>query len=266
METNGYLSNRRRRRGTVGLKRLLKALRAVLVSAIAILAVYLFSQSPLFALQDIEGRGLRQLSLPEITRLSGLNLGMNLFQIDTAQVQRRLLKDPLIAQAEVKRRFPHTVIITIKERQPCALFLAGETLLVIDRQGYILDQSTTDRPYNLPIITGPKAVTTRPGQKVCQDRELGNVLTALDSQTQVFFSEFHIAGRDQLVAYSRDGIPVLLGSPEQLKQKLQTAITFLGSLDTSVPVSYVDIRAVNAPAVKYAQRAGNRGENLYNPN
>ncbi len=264
LKQNNYRRRRGRSQKKLDFGRFIRSLKIVFVITLSILALYLFSQSPFFALQEIEGRGLQRISLSELTKESGLSKGQNLFQVDTDQVKRRLLKDPLIERAEVKRRFPRTIVIEIKERQPRALFLANDTFLVIDRKGYCLDKISSMRSYNLPIITGVRPSTTELGKKVSSSWDMVSILAALDPDVQNFFSEFNIAGKDQLIAYSREGIPILLGSSENLSQKLHVAVSFMESLNSAIPVEYVDIRAVNAPAVKYTRTGGTNGEKLYN--
>ncbi|HHW41542.1 MAG TPA: FtsQ-type POTRA domain-containing protein [Syntrophomonadaceae bacterium] len=264
MKQNTYRRRRGRSRKKLDIRRFAGVLKTVFVITLTIMALYLFSQSPFFALQEIEGKGLQRISLSELTEESGLSKGQNLFRVDTDRVKRRLLKDPLIERAEVKRRLPRTIVIEIKERQPRALFLANDAFLVIDRKGYCLDKISSMRSYNLPIITGIKASTTELGKKVSSSRDMISILAALDPDVQNFFSEFNIAGKEQLIAYSREGIPVLLGSSDNLSQKLHVAVSFMKSLNSAMPVEYVDIRAVNAPAVKYQQIGGTNGEKLYN--
>lgn len=239
-------------------------IRFISVLILGVMAFYLFSQSPFFAVQRIEGKGLQHLSLSGLIQESGLSKGQNIFRIDTAQVRRRLTKDPLIERVEVKRLLPHTIVIEVTERQPRALFLAKDTLLVIDRAGYCLDKISAMRSYNLPVITGIKPGSTELGKRVSSNKEMMSVLAVLDPELQNFFSEFNISGKEQIIAYSRDGVPILLGSSDDLKRKLQVAVSLLENLSSPIPVEYVDVRAVNAPAIKYHQPGGTTGEKLYN--
>ncbi|MGB9792177.1 MAG: cell division protein FtsQ/DivIB [Thermacetogeniaceae bacterium] len=232
---------------------------------LVVLALYYFSQSPLFAVQRIEVEGLQRLTRSELIQESGLSKGQNIFRIDTNQVKKRLQKDPLIEQVAVKRFLPHTVIIRIKERQPRALFLAGSTLLVIDANGYCLDRVSAGRSYDLPVITGLKPSSKELGEKVSSSEDMRLLLAVLTPELQSFFSEFNLSERHRIIAYSREGIPILLGSSEDLEKKIEVAISLLKSITSLPPVEYIDVRAVNAPAVKYRNNVGGTGrEKLYN--
>lgn len=261
----GYKKKRRRACKKLDIRRFVRIMKLVFMLFLIVMALYYFSQSPLFAVQKIEVEGLQHLTYSELIQESGLNKGQNIFRIDTDQIKKRLLRDPLIEQIAVKRFMPHTIIIKIKERQPRALFLANSTLLVIDANGYCLDRLSAGRSYDLPVITGLKPISIELGERVSTSEEIKLLLAALRPELQSFFSEFNLSEKNRIIAYSREGIPVLLGSTEDLEKKIAVAVSLLKSANSLPPVEYIDVRAVNAPAIKYRNNvAGTKGEKLYN--
>jgi len=242
------------------LHKFLRTLNKILVCTVGVLGLYCFSQSSFFALKNIEVQGLKRLSSAEVTKKSGLSKGRNLFQIDLAQAKKRLLAHPLIERVEVKRHLPQTVLIKLQEREPRALFLIDHNFLVLDQKGFCVDKITSLEPYDLPIITGLTPSSTALGEQVSRNRSLVKVLTALDGDVQSFFSEVNLAVPDHIRGYSREGIPVLLGTPENLPEKFRLAVSFLGSLKNAEAVEYVDIRTVQAPAVKYLENKAQKRE------
>ncbi|MDH7576420.1 MAG: FtsQ-type POTRA domain-containing protein [Bacillota bacterium] len=253
----------RRKNSRQDLRNFLKTLNIILFCAAGVFALYCFSQSPFFALQYLEVEGLKRLSLAEVKRESGLTEGSNLFQIDCAQARKRLLAHPLIEQVEVKRRMPRTVLIKLREREPRACLLVGNQFLILDRKGYCIDKITSLGPYSLPIITGLEPASTALGQQVSRNRALAVVLSALDEDVQSFFSEVNLAVPEQIIAYSREGIPILLGIHENLPEKLRLAVSFMGSLESDEAVEYVDLRAVQAPAVKYRENKAQEDKKFF---
>jgi cell division protein FtsQ len=147
---------RKPRRKKRDLQKFLRVLRNLLLITLSIIAVYYFSQSPFFALKNIEARGNSQVTEAEIIKKSGLRPGINYFELDTELVKKRLLSIPLMETVKVKKRIPDGVVITIEEREPLALFCAQESFVVIDGKGYCLEKYTTSKSYDLPIITGLK--------------------------------------------------------------------------------------------------------------
>lgn len=241
---------RKPRRKKRDLQKFLRVLRNLLLITLSIIAVYYFSQSPFFALKNIEARGNSQVTEAEIIKKSGLRPGINYFELDTELVKKRLLSIPLMETVKVKKRIPDGVVITIEEREPLALFCAQESFVVIDGKGYCLEKYTTSKSYDLPIITGLKPDSLNPGERVSNSGYLKSVLAVLDKDVQQLVSEINIANTDNLVAYTRQGIPVYLGTPEKLPEKLELAASYLDLLGGVEGIDYIDIRSVQAPAVK----------------
>lgn len=248
-------SCRSRRRNTrLDVRSFLNVLKKVLICATGVLALYSFSQSPFFALKDIKVQGLKRLSLAEVSKVSGLSRGTNLFRIDLDLVEKRLLAHPLIEQVEARRRFPRTVLIKISEREPRALLLVNDGFLVLDKKGFCIDRLASSLgSYSLPIITGLTPDSTALGERVSRNGDLAAVLRALEAEVQPFFSEVNLADSDRITGYSREGIPILLGTSQDLLAKFRLAVSLAGSLRNGQPVEYIDLTAIQAPAVKYLE-------------
>jgi cell division protein FtsQ len=113
--------------------------------------------SPLFCIKDmdnIEIDGARRLSRSLLLQQSKLAPGASLLAIRPGQVERALLTHPWIAKAEVSRKWPNSLHLTIQERDPVALVQFGEELLYMDRQGMIFKPLSPGDPHNFPVITG----------------------------------------------------------------------------------------------------------------
>ena len=240
-----------RRPRKAALRFFLTLFKAILIAVFVVYALYYFSQSSFFALQKIEVRGQQHLTPGEVTGQSGLSDGVNIFQVNLDQARERLLTDPWIAGAVLRRQLPNKVEIDIEERQPSALLIAGQDWLVLDRNGVCIDNLTSTRLYSLPIITGLTPDTTEPGKQVSANPALPVVLAALDLSVEDFFSEVDVANPESLIAYTRDGIPIYLGDSQNLHSKLLTAQSLMANLDDPGSVAYIDLRSVQTPAVEY---------------
>ncbi|MGB4505267.1 MAG: FtsQ-type POTRA domain-containing protein [Syntrophaceticus sp.] len=225
-------------------------LKSLLLIILSVLAVYYFSQSPFFALKKIEVKGNMKVTQEEIVQKSGLSPGINYFEMDTELIKKRLSSIPLVETVTVKKHLPDRVVINIKEREPLALFCVQDSLAVIDGKGYCLEKCTISKNYNLPIITGLKPKSLNPGERVSESQCLEPVLAVLDEDAQQLISEINLAEDDNLVAYTRQGIPVLLGNSEKLPEKLDFVASYLDLLGSIEGIEYIDIRSIHAPAVK----------------
>jgi len=111
----------------------------------------------LFCIKDIDNieiEGAKRLSRSLLLEQAKVSPGASLLAIRPGQVERALMAHPWIAKAEVSRRWPHSLHLTVQERDPVALVQFGEELLYMDRQGMIFKPLSPGDPHNFPVITG----------------------------------------------------------------------------------------------------------------
>ena len=91
-------------------------------------------------------------SKEEIQSLSGLSVGMNMFDFNTEDVKQKISENKYLKSITVKRKFDGTVVITAKERTPkFKINYAGGNIL-IDSDGYVLQ--ITAESLDIPVLLG----------------------------------------------------------------------------------------------------------------
>jgi len=88
-----------------------------------------------FAVKHIEIDGDVHTPRAAIDRVAQRYIGLNLFQIDIARVQRDLGGAGWISRIDIEKKLPDTLRIKITERSPVALARAGERLFYVDERG-----------------------------------------------------------------------------------------------------------------------------------
>jgi len=81
----------------------------------------------------------------------------SLAMVDLAAVRARLLRYGWIADAEVSRRFPDTLLVHVTERVPAAVWQDGGQLTLIDEKGVLLEPVDPSAIPDLPLVIGPGA-------------------------------------------------------------------------------------------------------------
>lgn len=109
-------------------------------------------QSPRFAVARVEIVGATRLSADRVGSLSELHKGMNIFDVRAEDAKRRLLADPWVLSAEVVRKLPDSVTITLTERKAAALVAVGDTMLAT-RDGEVFKRLEEGDPTDLPVVT-----------------------------------------------------------------------------------------------------------------
>ncbi len=134
---------------------LLTALSGLLLFGIAlgVQKAYLFCTSnPFFNVENIAISGNSRISSGEIIKMSGIKKGMNSLAVDLHVIERKLIKNPWIEYAGIKRELPDTVTIEIKERKPIFCAKKNNTLYYINAEGEIIAPVESKNFISLPTL------------------------------------------------------------------------------------------------------------------
>lgn len=212
---------RKRRRGSRQSGRLVLFL--MLICAVG-LAVYL--KGNVFIVREVKVSGVSAEEQNRIMRLSGIELGDNIFRVDAEQVRKNLAGDGHLQLTGVDCQLPGTVVISVETRRPAALINYLGVVLVVDGQGYILEQRGDMADLNVPVVSGVKISqfqvgklieSSVPGQIAAMDA----VLSELETQNATEqISELNVANLDNLYLVSRAGLQIQLGDSSNLSDKL----------------------------------------------
>jgi hypothetical protein len=99
--------------------------------------VYTASTSSEFQVRRVRVQGASLLSQADVEQAVSV-IGANVFWVDHAAAEARLLSLPLVLRAEVTPVVPDTVNVRIVERQPAAFWVSGDRTYVVDKDGVVL--------------------------------------------------------------------------------------------------------------------------------
>jgi len=114
------------------------------------------------AVSNYAGFGISKLHLTGQNRtapqtiLAVLNFkpGQSIFDADVQMARARLTRLPWVASAEVTRRYPDSISVSIVEKQPFALWQSPKGLFVIERSGAVITGTTFEAFAKLPLFIG----------------------------------------------------------------------------------------------------------------
>lgn len=107
-----------------------------------------------FAVVEVQATGNRRFNEDQLLRLAGAKRGDNLFVLDLAAAESRLLENPWISSAQVSRRLPGTLRIEVSEHVAEAIAVIDGSLYLVTREGRPIQQVESDSEINTPMITG----------------------------------------------------------------------------------------------------------------
>lgn len=147
------------------MRRLKRALSSLLIvgsgCALFYAAYLVIFASPLFAVREILVRGTwKHVDADALARLSGVEVGTNLFTLDVGAAQERLHENPWIRRAAVRRHPPHTLWIFVEEYEPAAIVATNKParpaggLFFLDAEGVVFKEVEAVDNKDYPVVTG----------------------------------------------------------------------------------------------------------------
>ena len=111
-----------------------------------------FLISPVFNIKNIEVINNQNITKEQIINASGIIMNNNMFKISTKEAENKLLENPYIESADIKRKPFDKIQINVKERIATLMLEYGNSYVYINNQGYILEISTIK--LQAPILRG----------------------------------------------------------------------------------------------------------------
>jgi len=185
--------------------------------------------TPRFAVKKLDIRGSRRLGQQQIEKLAGIRVGQNIFALDTAAAEKKLLSDPWVKEVKITRQLPGTLRVELSEHEARAMASIDGSLYLLTRTGEPFKQLGDGDPFDLPVITGISAQSLARDRKGAIARiEVG--LDVLENYSRIPLSktypaeEVHLmAGGGAVLTVGKDGVTLELGHGPWRKKLLMAA-------------------------------------------
>ena len=212
-------------------KRRLRIFLWVVVPILVVGLVLALLASPLFGVRTVRVDGARYTAQATLDRVNDQIKGKSIFSLDLGAVERALLADPWVRDAQAKRRFPSTVVIDIAERRPVAWFLGSDNQArVIDIDGRVLS-ILAGQPTAYTKISGVGPDLPAGGQADDVFTAAAQVSASLPPEVAPLMLEMGVVGGTDLTMTLRTGAVVSLGRPTDLRAKMISLVLVLRRTD-----------------------------------
>ena len=211
----------------------------VVVVLAGILALFLLP----IPLGYISLSGTNVLTVDDILFEGKIRQPVNVLQVSTSDLTRRLSKDIRVSSVTVTRKFPFVLSVDITDRRPVAIVQDQFGYAFVDAEGMVMDTTQSIKKVDVPLITGKKMGNLLLGDKINGDdvaRAL-DFLNSLSPDGLKVFSEINIGNPDSIMADTRDGINVRLGDGSNMAEQAKLAENMVGDVKArKLSVEYVD--------------------------
>jgi cell division protein FtsQ len=223
------------------------SLRILAFIAVAVLAVGIWKvlhDQRTFPLQVVQVEGtFQRLQRQDVQDMLLPLLETGFFVIDLEEVRNQLLSMPWVANASVKRVWPHKLVILITEQQPIARWQDQQ---VLTADGQVIKPAEASIPASLPRLFGPQEAYA---QVLTNFQHMNKMLSELG--LKVVRLELTATGAWSLGL--DNGMHLELGQDELLK-RVARFVAVYPKMFAQAPygsVEYVDLRYRNAMAVRW---------------
>lgn len=99
----------------------------------------------------VEVGGAERTGTEAVTERVGDVVGRPLPMVDTAAAEARVRELPLVVDARVTRRWPGTLVVTVREREPVAAVPVADGFAVVDAAAVVVE-TLPEAPEGLPVV------------------------------------------------------------------------------------------------------------------
>ncbi|KQO65078.1 FtsQ-type POTRA domain-containing protein [Curtobacterium sp. Leaf261] len=184
---------------------------AVLVVLVLSIVVAVFS--PLMALTKIEIKGTDRIDRSQLLSAVDGQLGTPLARIDFGELKHQLAGFPLIESYVTEEAPPHTLVITVTEREPIVAVQTASGFDLVDPAGIVVE-SDPNRPDGMPL-----ADVTPSQIGGAAYRTMASVVLALPASVRSTVTDVTATTSDDVTLTLNSGAKVVWGSPDDSDAK-----------------------------------------------
>ena len=182
--------------------------------------------------QEFVGRDIRAL-------LSASKLH-NLLLLDIGSLRDRIEAHRWVREARLRKVFPSTLRVEITEREPAAILKAGESLLMIDRDGVWLEQLASREDANLPLLLDSASFGDSYQDKLAL---VWKCLDSLTAEQRLEVEALDLSEPGSVSLYLQGQSTRLILGAERFSERLSFIRSYKETMEgQNGPLEYIDLR------------------------
>lgn len=200
---------------------------------------------PLFNIKNIEVENNSIISSDEIIKQSGIVKGVNIFMASLKSYKENVKQNPYVMEVNIHKKFPDTISINVEERKAAFYAQSGNKYIVLDKNGVVLEKKDNLKGMKLIRLDGSNVDNAEIGKVIkCDDtRKLKSIALFTDAvfkNKKLNLTAVDISDSLNLKAYINN-MCIILGTPEELGEKLNKAINIVAQQNLKDKKGYVDV-------------------------
>jgi cell division protein FtsQ len=209
-------------------------------------AMYLFSRTePVFLLKNVRITGADQLPESEILSRVYPFLKDSIFGTDMGKVKESITSHPFVKDVRVKRVFPFSILIEVKERVPSALWVGpGGDIQILDEDGAPYRGLGKGKTRDLFVVSAMDKAGAKSVFREVADWDRQGIVRK-DDLSEVVYND----GDVTLFSLS-DGVEIILGKEERAGRLKRAMAVLQDAKKRGLLIKCIDARFDNGAIVK----------------
>lgn len=220
----------------------------VLFAAVIGLGGYYAATWPGFRAHQIVVIGNRRVNAKNILHHAAIDRRINIWLQNMRAAADRVAAIPDVGNVTIRRSFPASVAIVVRERHPFAVIRSGSDTVVVDRDLRVLDYEAGQTLPRFVVRIQPAA----PGKDIKDERvaRLRDDYDRLEG-AHVIVSSLRYDRFGDLIAVTPRGVQILLGGDDEDLERKISLIGPILSQTAKKKIAAIDLRAPSTPVVRY---------------
>ena len=207
----------RRRRG----KRIWGVIAILALAAMAALV----AQSYIFVVREVYVMGDGDYVAEDVIRTARIRIGGSIFNVDGETAAARVNATGRLCLEDMEIRYPSTLILHVRERQPAAMTIYMSKLRILDAEGFVIEEREDAPDRDLLYINGLEILDARIGEPLRaasgqMDAYRTVVGEVLAQGAGGYISEIDLGDCADIRVMSRTGVEVKLGDEARMADKI----------------------------------------------
>ena len=159
----------------------------------------------------------------ELIKVSGIEKGENLFEVDTAYAENKLYSVfNYVEEVKVERSFPNAVTITIVEATPFSVIEEADGFTLVSAGGKVLERGLEEVPHGMLSVRGLSTITSTEDDVKRMDL-MKRVINTMLKLEMTGYNFLDLSDTLEIVMIYQDRVKVVIGNELELEYKLQFA-------------------------------------------
>jgi cell division protein FtsQ len=217
------------------------------------IAAVTFLLSPVFDMRETSVTGNLYYSDNEIIAIARVPFDKNMLLINSSGIVERLLDVARLEYAQVRKRYPSRIEITVSERKTTAFLPYGGFFVELDSKAMVIGMVEAITDPNIPIITGLEPTFVMLGRQIkpeAHSQIACKIGVLLAERAVPNISEVSVRDLLDIVIITNEGSRIMLGAADGIEERFELAVDILsGARAKKQAVKYIDVRITDRPVL-----------------